>query len=57
MLKLQSLPTQNWNDQQICELTAGNFQSFDCSNKFNNPSSDAYSLMQFFHGAKSHLQK
>ncbi|CAK5118023.1 unnamed protein product [Meloidogyne enterolobii] len=56
MLKLQSLPTQNWNDQQICELTAGNFQSFDCSNKFNNPS-DAYSLMQFFHGAKSHLQK
>lgn len=40
MLKLQSLPTQNWNDQQICELTA-----------------DAYSLMQFFHGAKSHLQK
>lgn len=23
MLMLQSLPTQNWNDQQICELTAG----------------------------------
>uniref|UniRef100_A0A914HXC5 Rab-GAP TBC domain-containing protein n=1 Tax=Globodera rostochiensis TaxID=31243 RepID=A0A914HXC5_GLORO len=39
MLLLQNLPTQGWNDQQICELTA-----------------DAYSLMQFFHRAKSHLQ-
>lgn len=38
MLFLQSLPTQGWNDQQICELSA-----------------DAYSLMQVFHGAKSHL--